>query len=271
MGFSKGWAELTLKKPPPLVPSCLMATCEAAGPSASVCSVTTAWSAPAVESSRVGLYVGPEGLHHALRDEQQRQHERERQQHVERAAGEVDPEVADPVGLGAGEAADQRHQHRHAGRRRDEVLHREPEHLGEVAQGGLAAVGLPVGVGGEADRGVERELGRHRAEARRVERQHALQPLQRVDDEQAEEVEHQHRRGVALPAHVLVGPHAGEAIEEALERPEHALGELRLAGEDARHVSAERHRERHQHDEVEGQLNQGVHDSFSGESRANSR
>ena len=29
VGFSKGWAELALKKPPPLVPSILMASCDA--------------------------------------------------------------------------------------------------------------------------------------------------------------------------------------------------------------------------------------------------
>src|SRR5262245_50846368 len=40
VGFSKGCAELTLKKPPPLVPSCLMAICEAAGPTAMTCSVS---------------------------------------------------------------------------------------------------------------------------------------------------------------------------------------------------------------------------------------
>ena len=33
--FSNGWAELTLKNPPPFVPSCLMAICLAAGPPAS--------------------------------------------------------------------------------------------------------------------------------------------------------------------------------------------------------------------------------------------
>ena len=38
VGFSKGWAELALKKPPPLTPSCLMAICEAAGPWGSTCS-----------------------------------------------------------------------------------------------------------------------------------------------------------------------------------------------------------------------------------------
>ena len=32
VGFSKGWAEFTPKNPPPLLPSCLMAICEAAGP-----------------------------------------------------------------------------------------------------------------------------------------------------------------------------------------------------------------------------------------------
>jgi hypothetical protein len=32
VGFSKGWAALALKKPPPLMPSILMATWEAMGP-----------------------------------------------------------------------------------------------------------------------------------------------------------------------------------------------------------------------------------------------
>ena len=44
------------------------------------------------------------------------------------------------------------------GGRGDEVLHGEPHHLGDVLHGGLAAVGLPVGVGDEADGGVEGEV-----------------------------------------------------------------------------------------------------------------
>ena len=32
VGFSKGWAEFTPKNPPPLLPSCLIAICDAAGP-----------------------------------------------------------------------------------------------------------------------------------------------------------------------------------------------------------------------------------------------
>ena len=37
VGFSYGCAALALKKPPPLVPSILIATCEATGPCAMVC------------------------------------------------------------------------------------------------------------------------------------------------------------------------------------------------------------------------------------------
>ena len=47
VGFSNGKAELTLKKPPPLVPSCLIAIWEAAGPIARVwlspVTVLTSW------------------------------------------------------------------------------------------------------------------------------------------------------------------------------------------------------------------------------------
>ena len=51
-GFSNGIALLTLKKPPPLVPSSLIASCEATGPRARV------WAPPAIvwkacEPSRV--------------------------------------------------------------------------------------------------------------------------------------------------------------------------------------------------------------------------
>ena len=37
VGFSNGCAALALKKPPPLVPSILIATCDATGPTAIVC------------------------------------------------------------------------------------------------------------------------------------------------------------------------------------------------------------------------------------------
>ncbi len=64
VGFSNGWALLALKKPPPLVPSCLIASCEATGPSASVCFAAL---------ERRDLEVGREVLDHALRDQEQRE------------------------------------------------------------------------------------------------------------------------------------------------------------------------------------------------------
>ena len=94
-----------------------------------------------------------------------------RQQHVERGARQIDPEIADRRGVGAAEGARQRHDDGNAGRRRDEVLHGQPDHLAEVGERRLAAVALPVGVGDERRRRVEGEVLAHRAEALRVERQ----------------------------------------------------------------------------------------------------
>ena len=88
VGFSNGCAELTLKKPPPLVPSCLIAIWLATGPIARIC------FAP---SSVVTLDVGLEVLDHALLHQDQRHDEGERQQDVERAADQVGPEVPEPA------------------------------------------------------------------------------------------------------------------------------------------------------------------------------
>ena len=60
---------------------------------------------------------------------------------------------------------------REAGRDRDEVLHIQPQHLGQVAHRRLAAVALPVRVRGEAHGRVERRVGRDRPEVLRVQGQ----------------------------------------------------------------------------------------------------
>src|SRR5512146_3297399 len=58
VGFSNGCAELTLKNPPPFVPNCLMAICEAAGPTARTCSVTVFLLASVVGWSNVTVLYG---------------------------------------------------------------------------------------------------------------------------------------------------------------------------------------------------------------------
>ena len=154
---SNGCAEFTLKNPPPLVPSCLMAIWLATGPRAMVCSkpwipwtptfAPSVWTTPCV-MSRIG------------------DHDRERQQDVDRAADQVAQKFPSSLGLRPDEAADQRDQDGHADRGRDEVLEGQREHLGEVGHGRLAAVGLPVRVGGEAGGGVERDVLVHGGDAR---------------------------------------------------------------------------------------------------------
>ena len=133
VGFSNGCALLALKKPPPLVPSSLMASCEATGPSAMVC---------LPPSSVVTSRYGREVLDHALRDQQQREDDRDRQEHVEIAANEIDPEVAERLGavgpVSAGEPARERQRDADARAGRGEVVPGEPRHLGEVAHRRLA-------------------------------------------------------------------------------------------------------------------------------------
>ena len=52
VGFSKGWEEFALKKPPPLLPSSLIHSCEATGPMAMVC-----WAPWSVVMVRDGSHV----------------------------------------------------------------------------------------------------------------------------------------------------------------------------------------------------------------------
>ena len=63
VGFSNGWEELALKNPPPLVPSSLIASCDAIGPRSMACAAP--WS-PSCGVSRIP------GLGHALPDQDER-------------------------------------------------------------------------------------------------------------------------------------------------------------------------------------------------------
>jgi hypothetical protein len=110
------------------------------------------------------------------------------------------------------ETADEGERQRHPGRGRDKVLDGESGHLHEIAHRALAAVVLPVGVGDEAGCGIEGEVGGDRRHALRVERQRALQPLQRIKQDQAREVEQQHGDGVGQPMLLDVGVNAGESV-----------------------------------------------------------
>ena len=122
-----------------------------------------------------------ECLRSSERDERKSDDDRQRQQYVERRAREIDPEIADGRRFRASEATHQRKGHGETSRCGDEIVNSEPKHLDEMTHCRLAAVVLPVGVGDEAHRRVEGEIGRNRIEALRIEWQNILQPLHRIE------------------------------------------------------------------------------------------
>ena len=101
-GFSNGCAEFGPKKPPPLVPSCLIDTSAATGPRLIV------WvSMPvAAASRRLCLARAMEGHRHSETNEHKGDDDRQRKKHEEQRASEIDIEIAE-VAI-APEAADGR-------------------------------------------------------------------------------------------------------------------------------------------------------------------
>ncbi len=221
---------------------------------------------------RDGL-VGRERLHDALRDEQERHDNRERQEHVEHAPREVEPEVPDRRRGLARERSNERNDDRHRGGRRHEVLHGERRHLDEVAHRRFAAVRLPVRVRHEADRRIERQVGRDRRHRLRIRRQRSLHALEQVDEQDARDVEEESANGVRLPRHLRGGVDTEESVDEALDGTEHLLRGARLSFVDARHVRAQRLHAREEDDEEQDDLRDALraHWSDSGFSIAKNR
>ena len=154
----------------------------------------------------------------------------------------------------ASEATDQGHGNGHADRGRGEVLHGEPSHLDEMAHRRLAAVVLPVGVGDEADGGVEREERRHRLDRRRVERQPALQALQGVQAEHRDQAEGDDGARVDGPRLLALRVDARRAVDEALERQEDAVAGRRAAAVHPGEVRPEQSRPEQQQPDEGGDL-----------------
>jgi hypothetical protein len=118
----------------------------------------------------------------------------------------------------------------------------------------LAHVSLPIGFGRETDCGVERGVRADGGEALRVERQHALQPLQEIHDDEADEAHQQHSQQVALPVALAILGDAGEPIDAALERPEQRRQKGAAAFVYRRHEGPERPGEQYQDGDVQGDL-----------------
>jgi len=81
----------------------------------------------------------------------------------------------------------------------------------------LAAVALPVGVGGEARGGVEGEVRCQAGEALRIERQAILVAQDEIGEQQPDEAEGQQGKRVADPALLLLRMDAADAVGEPLD------------------------------------------------------
>ena len=130
----------------------------------------------------------------------------------------------------------------------------EAEHLGKMTHRRLAAVVLPVGIGDEADRSVEREVRRHGVETARVQRQKALQPLKSVERQEPDEGKNNHRDRIGEPILLPLRIDPGQAIEAALDRPKHGSEKVSLAGVKAGDQSAERNGAAHHQRKHKGDL-----------------
>ena len=135
------------------------------------------------------------------------------------------------------------------------VLVRQAEHLREVGQRPLAAVVLPVGIGDEADRRVERKVRRYRRLPGWIERQEVLEPHQRVENREAADMEQQHGDRVGHPMLLALLVDPARPIDRRLDRAQNWRQEIALAVEHARHVAAEHRRDRHDDRAIENNLN----------------
>ncbi len=160
--------------------------------------------------------VAGEVLHDAADEQDDGEGHGDGQQYAKRDAREVDPEVAEAVRARAGQAADQCDRYRDAHGGGQEVLHGQSGHLRRVAESSLARVRLPVGVGHEADGGVERLQRRHALAVERV-RQVGLQPQQREEDDDRDDREGEDGAQVRRPALVRRRVNADQAIDASLD------------------------------------------------------
>ena len=202
---------------------------------------------------RGGIDIGAEVLRHAERDQHQREHDGEREQHVKRRARQVDPEIADGGSLAAREGPCDGDSDGKAGGSGDEVLHRQSGHLAEIGERAFAAVALPVGVGDERGRRVEGQVRAHGVEPLRVQRQDMLEAQDRVEQDEAGGVENQQGHGVGEPILLAFGIDAGERVEASLDRTQDGIEQRWASFEYRRHVDAERprrgnHQREHQRD-----------------------
>ncbi len=141
----------------------------------------------------VGL-IRVEVLQRPLLDKNQRQQQGKGQQDPQGDTGDIYPGVTQRIDAFAGKGADQGEDHRHPAGSREKVLHRQADHLTEVAQRALAAVGLPVGVRHKAHGGIQCQMPRQSGQLLWVKRQLRLKRQDQKQHQHAEQVDGEDRQ-----------------------------------------------------------------------------
>ncbi|MNX79602.1 hypothetical protein D3C86_1112380 [compost metagenome] len=185
---------------------------------------------------------GCEGLGHPLEDQEKSANQREGQKD---AAGDEDHVLVKVAhGVAADDAADEGDRHGEARGGAGEHGEGDGPHLAEVAEGGLTAVALPVGVGDEARSRVEGLQRLHASQLEGIEGQYPLREQDEEAKQRHEEVGHEHGHGVLPPIHAgRLAPDADQAQQGPLEGGEQPIEPSRLVIEDVGQVEAERIRD----------------------------
>src|SRR3546814_12509126 len=103
------------------------------------------------------------------------------------------------------------------------MMDSQPQYLRQGRHRRLARIPLAVGVGDEADRGVEGAVGADPRKTPLIAGQHPLQSQDRIGEERQREVEEQHVQRVAAPALFRARIDSGEAVKAALDGTKQAV------------------------------------------------
>ena len=99
-------------------------------------------------------------------------------------------------------------------------MNHQRHHLGEIGQRRFTGVTLPIGIAGEADRGVEGEVRANGTESLRIEREQMLQSQDGIGKEAAHQAEQQHGKRILFPILLVVRLHPHHTIGEPFQGPE---------------------------------------------------
>lgn len=124
---------------------------------------------------------------------------------------------------------DQGEQHRNTHSGGNKVLHCKACHLGQIAHGAFARIGLPVGIGDKTHRRVQSQIPACTYDALRIQGQAPLRHEQQHKCRNAHGTESKHAAKVTLPAHLFRRVDAQDAVQAALAWGQHLLQPERFA------------------------------------------